>query len=109
MGQLSSKLRSIETNRGSGVSFWCPGCQEMHAISVKPLGGAGWEWDGNADAPTFAPSILVTYDGADGSTRCHSFVRTGQIEFLTDCTHALAGRSVPLPDLPSELATTEPA
>lgn len=28
---------------------------------------------------------------------CHSFVRDGQIEFLSDCTHALAGKTVSLP------------
>lgn len=123
MGKISSKLRSIATNRGPGVSFWCPGCDEAHAISVKPLGGAGWEWDSNADAPTFSPSILVTgkrrlteaeyqrviagekIDVPDA--RCHSFVRAGRIEFLGDCTHALAGRTVPLPDWPSAPATTE--
>lgn len=29
-------------------------------------------------------------------TVCHSFVRDGQIEFLADCTHGLAGQTVPL-------------
>jgi len=28
---------------------------------------------------------------------CHSFVTDGQIQFLGDCTHKLAGRTVPLP------------
>lgn len=31
---------------------------------------------------------------------CHSFVRNGVIEFLSDCTHALKGQHVPLPDWP---------
>lgn len=30
---------------------------------------------------------------------CHSFVRDGQIEFLGDCTHSLAGQTVPLPSV----------
>jgi hypothetical protein len=29
---------------------------------------------------------------------CHSFVRDGRIEFLSDCTHRLAGQTVDLPD-----------
>lgn len=33
---------------------------------------------------------------------CHSFVRAGKIEFLGDCTHALKGQTVPLPDWPCE-------
>jgi len=35
--------------------------------------------------------------------RCHSFVRDGRIEFLSDCTHALKGQTVDLPDLPDWL------
>ncbi len=27
---------------------------------------------------------------------CHSFVTDGQIQFLGDCTHKLAGQTVPL-------------
>lgn len=27
---------------------------------------------------------------------CHSFVFDGEIRFLGDCTHALAGKTVPL-------------
>lgn len=121
MGQISAKLRSIATNRGSGVCFWCPGCKEMHAVTTE-VGASHWSWDGNADAPTFSPSILVTsghhspgWEGPDcwctynakherkspfSCKRCHSFVRAGQIQFLGDCTHALAGQTVPLPNLP---------
>jgi hypothetical protein len=29
---------------------------------------------------------------------CHSFVTDGRIQFLTDCTHAFAGRTVDLPE-----------
>jgi Family of unknown function (DUF6527) len=70
---------------------------------------SNWQWDGNVDAPTLSPSILCwTNVGADGKrlpegqkrTLCHSFVRAGRIEFLTDCAHALAGQTVPLPDWP---------
>ena len=31
---------------------------------------------------------------------CHSFVKDGQIQFLSDCSHELAGQTVPLPDWP---------
>jgi hypothetical protein len=27
---------------------------------------------------------------------CHSFIKDGMIQFLDDCTHALAGQTVPL-------------
>ena len=31
---------------------------------------------------------------------CHTFVTDGRIQFLGDCTHALAGQTVDLPDWP---------
>lgn len=68
--------------------------------------GPRWGWNGNAERPTFTPSVLVTYDGADAGkdrappARCHTFVTGGQIQFLGDCTHALAGQTVSLPELP---------
>ncbi len=109
MGALSAKLRSIEWHGSKGVSFWCPGCEGMHAINIA--GAGAWTWDGNVDAPTFSPSILVfTNVGEDGNrlpdgqrrTLCHSFVRAGMIEFLRDCAHPLKGQTVRLPDLPQQ-------
>lgn len=32
---------------------------------------------------------------------CHSFVRDGRIQFLSDCTHKLANQTVDLPDIDS--------
>lgn len=69
-------------------------------------------------APTFSPSIKVEsvqelteeqYARVMAGehippipTCCHSFVQSGRIQFLSDCTHALAGQTVDLPDLPAE-------
>ena len=33
-------------------------------------------------------------------TVCHSFVSDGQWQFLGDCTHALAGQTVPVVPIP---------
>ena len=104
MAKLSNVLRSLS---GGMVAFWCPGCDSAHGIRVsgeQPL----WEWDGNADAPTFAPSINSQWHGqrevgfimVEVREICHSFVRGGRIEFLGDCTHALKGQAVPLPNWP---------
>lgn len=80
---------------GKLYAFHCPGCEYGHHFEV---GGSGWTWNGSLDRPTFSPSLLV-YGARDGSTpRCHSFVRDGKIEFLSDCTHKLAGQTVELPD-----------
>ncbi len=91
--------------------------------------GARWQFNGDLDRPTLNPSILgrwyemsakgwadldarnalpadqrpplpenYRYDGHD--VVCHSFVRDGFIQFLGDCTHALANQTVELPDIP---------
>lgn len=89
-------------NGQTGVTFRCPGCDDLHAITTS--GPGAWAWNGSLDAPTFSPSVLVTYGDHAGARRCHSFVgcngaQPGEIVFLSDCTHALAGQIVPLPDL----------
>jgi hypothetical protein len=92
----------------------------MHVVD------AGWTFDGNYDKPTFSPSVLVTsghyvqralppgadrecwctYNSAhsDDPSKfecgvCHSFIRNGEIQFLIDSTHALAGQTVALEPL----------
>ncbi|MEC7763399.1 MAG: DUF6527 family protein [Pseudomonadota bacterium] len=103
MAALGKKLRALE---GGRVAFKCPGCDYMHHVRVEGVGRPMWTFNGDGDAPTFSPSILVTYDGTDAGqddappARCHSFVTDGRIRFLNDCTHALAGQTVDLPDLP---------
>lgn len=96
---MANKLHFLgEKNKGprGGVLylFYCPGCKENHPFEVNAVNN-GWTWNGSMDKPTFSPSLLVN---ADGPRRCHSFVREGKIEFLGDCQHSLAGKTVELPD-----------
>lgn len=116
MAALGSKLRTIT----GGLMFWCPGCDTAHGIKTDP---GGWKWNGNIERPTFTPSVLVrsghfvpghekgecwcTYkaEHQDEDVRfwcgiCHSFVTAGNIQYLSDCTHALMGKTLPLPDFP---------
>jgi hypothetical protein len=63
-----------------------------------------WSFNGDLAKPVFGPSILSRYDTPEKKHVCHSFVgcngaAPGQIIFLGDCTHALAGQTVELPDL----------
>lgn len=99
------------------IGFNCPGCGLVHTIRVN--GPDAWSWNGSTDSPTITPSIrsrsghhLVNGEPDDHCwcsfekrfgrppefrcTLCHSFVRDGMIEFLSDSTHALAGQTVPL-------------
>lgn len=87
-----------------GWSFFCPGCDMDHSIQVDNSatpGGPQWSFDGNEEAPTFSPSIRVQYTWGESNERrvCHSFVQGGNLVYLSDCTHALAGQTIPLPCL----------
>jgi hypothetical protein len=113
MGQINAKLRSVQ---GQHFAHWCPGCGQMHGVPVS------WNFDGNYDAPTVSPSVRITgkqtlkdekgeWTGewvrdASGNAVdmcCHYILTAGQLNFCGDCTHALAGQTVPLPDLPKEI------
>ena len=63
---------------------------------------------------SFKPSVLVKTGRAvdptlpepepgDPPEVCHSFVTDGRIQFLNDCTHALAGQTVDLPDMKEQM------
>lgn len=85
-------------SEGGRLLFRCPGCVDEHYVVVD--GSRGWSFNGNYDQPTLTPSVLVRYGDSGDAARCHSFVTDGRIQFLADCTHALAGQTVPLPELP---------
>lgn len=92
-----------------GYGHWCPGCNFGHEINVDQpnASGAKWTFDGNMERPTFAPSINMRWGSyVDSKCEhkggvCHYFIRDGQIQFCPDSTHALAGQTVPLPDIPA--------
>lgn len=92
-------MRLHESDHGTldaprpALLFFCPGCNEPHCVIVGGSTPPVWEWNQNLEAPTFSPSILVT-----GQIRCHSFVRSGRVQFLPDSGHALAGQTVDLPE-----------
>lgn len=97
-------LRNVS---GDGLMFWCPGCDNNHAVSHGSGPGPRWVWNNDLVKPTLTPSILVTYPANPKAVeefkewrterRCHSFVTAGRIRFLDDCTHSLAGQTVDLP------------
>lgn len=100
---MKSKLHRAVCADGSlyGYHFQCPGCETIHTV------GASWTFNGDMQLPTFSPSILVRKGHQPNDNRpkstCHSFMRDGQLQFLGDCTHKLAGQTVDLVDLPDWL------
>lgn len=87
------EVRNAQWPELQRVHFWCPACEDIHAI--RP---GTWEWDPNT--LTVSPSILV--QGPKVAV-CHSFLRNGQWEFLSDSTHHLAGQTVPAVPIPEGL------
>lgn len=111
----AEECRQYQIDPGGHPAHWCPGCNDWHHFAVdNPFrNGARWTWNGDVNAPTFEPSMNIRIgpmpavpEGRPDAGQikvCHYFLRNGQIEFLSDCTHALAGQTVPLPDLPDKL------
>lgn len=104
------------------LAFYCPGCKEMHRVPVNKSYPHNWIFNGDYEAPTFSPSILIRtghyvpgYKDDDCWCTwnkehpdepapfkcgiCHSFVRTGKIQYLSDCKHELAGKTVDMVDI----------
>lgn len=99
------------------VTIICPACRDVDisrgytdqrdggvaGVHTVPFQGEGaWGFNGNVDAPTLTPSLLLTQGVTPCDRRdkfvCHSFVTDGRIQFLSDCTHSLAGQTVDLPE-----------
>lgn len=81
---------------GETVMFLCPACgNDVHAVKIK---AGAWTWNRSMTVPTFTPSVRVNKGQLNARRpECHSYVREGQIQYLNDCTHDLAGETVPLP------------
>lgn len=82
----------------------CPACGYGHLFRTVPgnHGEPVWSFNGDRDSPTFSPSMLVNSRAhvTDPNTiLCHSFVRNGKFEFLSDCSHAMAGQTVEIAEV----------
>jgi hypothetical protein len=94
----------LEQTESGGLIYWCPGCKRNHCVNVNPENKnlPLWDWNKSLEKPTIRPSILVTMPDPSNRghdiSRCHSFITNGQIQFLSDCTHELRGKTVDLED-----------
>ena len=95
---MSILLESKRFDGAKGLIFYCPGCEMYHSVVIQPGrndNGASWRWNGDMEKPTFSPSV-GTFMGTD--QQCHLFVRDGQLQYLSDSRHALAGQTVAMED-----------
>jgi hypothetical protein len=119
-------VKDGEVHHDQYAEIWCPACGYSHTMGVGPhCTGPRWGWNGDKVKPVFSPSLLmqrnmwqppVTPENLEQWRAapwpqenkpyvCHSFIgcngaQPGEIIFLGDCTHALAGKVVPLPPHP---------
>ena len=86
------------------VEHFCPGCNQMHLFAIeKPFNnGAQWTWNGDVNKPTFHPSMNIVDRGIEGDmhSSCHYWLKEGKIQYLSDCTHKLKGKTIDLPKIP---------
>jgi hypothetical protein len=102
-------MKLIPNESKSVYLFWCPGCGCGHVYHVKAEegrpGSPVWGFNGNMEKPTFTPSLLNWHDGYPAENippkRCHINLTDGIINYCGDCTHQLAGKSVPMEEIPA--------
>ncbi|GAF73901.1 unnamed protein product [marine sediment metagenome] len=122
-------IRPFQDKDGKRIGYhiWCEGCEEYHGIWVynsNSYNGAKWTFNEDMIKPTFSPSLLVRsghyqedhkggcwcdYNKKNPDKKapfkcgvCHSFIRNGQIQYLNDCTHKLAGQTIDLKPDPND-------
>lgn len=85
--------------------FWCPACGFIHQLDER------WKVGGTPESPTVEGSYLQYGSEADleAMPRCHLFIRDGQLQYLSDCSHSMAGQTIPMPDLPRWVYSTDDA
>ena len=117
-----------EPKDATHVKIHIPGATGKLTLPVMLRGtreGTGnWTWNGDTEKPTLKPSVLVTrghfvqgfnaaedfcwcsyaleHPGEEVSfkcVRCHTWITDGKAQFLSDCSHELAGQMLDLLDL----------
>jgi hypothetical protein len=115
-----AKFEKVVSTIGQYI-FYCPGCNVYHCVWTANEGYPHpvWDYNGDVERPTISPSLLVRwrhpkgysnenpapigYDGPIVDEICHMFIKDGMIQYLSDCTHELAGKTIELPELDDEI------
>jgi len=74
----------------------------IHTVPVNPSGsiGNGWDYKCENGRPTLSPSLKHSGYHEHGPCQCHYFIRDGRIEYLSDCNHEYASKTIDLPIIP---------
>ena len=71
-----------------------PATEELYCFWTKDGNlNVNWNFNGDFEKPTFRPSMKNVTTGE------HFFVTDGKIQYLSDCRHEMAGKTVDMIDV----------
>lgn len=89
--RVVAQLSNSAGEKEQKYMFYCEGCNLNHMFDER------WTFNGDFIKPTFQPSLKYKWGHhPKPSDICHSYVIDGKIQYLTDCTHELAGKTIDL-------------
>lgn len=123
----NSTVVQVEPSQATHVKVCLPGPSRRLFIPVIIKGtreGTGnWTWNGDTEKPTLRPSVLILSGHYDKNFKpgdscwctyykenpdkekvfhcfcCHTWINDGQAQFLPDCSHEFAGKTLDLMDV----------
>jgi hypothetical protein len=95
-----AKIKKVEYKHDGKVfktqyMYFCMGCGYEHAFGLISEDG-NHKFNGDLNNPTVSPSLV---QGWVAGQRCHSYIKNGMIEYLSDCWHKLKGQTIELPEI----------
>ncbi len=75
--------------------YRCLGCECFHFFKIVEDGGKH-TFNKDMDNPTVTPSLLCDWQGVP---KCHSYIKNGKVQYLSDCEHKYAGLTIDLPNV----------
>jgi hypothetical protein len=92
---LSRKIVAVNPNL---LAHWCPACDGFHLVFINKPNGFDqvWFWNGDVETPTFRPNLGTP-------NHCHYRITSGDITYLQDSKHILAGKTFSMPDIPLDI------
>jgi Family of unknown function (DUF6527) len=67
-------------------------------ISGTRANTGNWTWNGDTEKPTLMPSVLTNWEGHK-IIRCHTWIKDGQAQYLSDTMHKYSGQTIDLFDI----------
>lgn len=88
---INGKVVQCKPDEATHIILHMPGPLPTRII---PIANGDWTWNNDIDKPTIQPSILSECPNI--CDRCHALINDGKVQFLSDCSHELAGQTLDL-------------